>query len=489
VLSSFKNKTHLQYFILTLFLCLPLIFTTYIPLVDYPSHLARCYIITHYHQSAFFQQHYRLAWGPIPNLAMDLIIPWLIPLAGAIWAGKLFLLGLLLLYSFSCYFLAREVYGYYTKAAFIPLFFFYNSTFLMGFINYVAGVSLFVLTLAVWLRWRRNWSIAKWLVFCILVGACYLAHLSSVAILVLCIMTLLIREIWLSQANRIQPMVLTTALAGPWLAYRFFMHTGGSVGSIIWNSPKGKLIALLDIVRGYSIAVDSLLILILLACIAYAVVIRTKLTIYPVVLIPALALLVAFVLCPLILYTSSGADARFIWPACILLSLSFQFELPQHKSRILLNCIVLAFLLHLGTIWSDWYRADREAQSVVQTFKALPRNATLYPAFYNLGSVDMVKQHHGLEHLACYAVMTRDAFVPTVFAQQGQQPLVMQPKYSYHVWDEQGYATREYDYLWAYQPPPKLVQWLWRSKLMDSYLDSSVWKLTYKTKSNLILAE
>lgn len=55
-----------------------------LPLFDYPNHLARMGLLAELPQSATLRQAYEAVWRPIPNVAMDAIVPPLlrvIPLA------------------------------------------------------------------------------------------------------------------------------------------------------------------------------------------------------------------------------------------------------------------------------------------------------------------------------------------------------------------------------------------------------------------------
>lgn len=53
----------------------PLWIVRFNPLVDYPMHLARAYVLKEYEHVNFFQRQFDRAFAPIPNLAIDLIVP------------------------------------------------------------------------------------------------------------------------------------------------------------------------------------------------------------------------------------------------------------------------------------------------------------------------------------------------------------------------------------------------------------------------------
>src|SRR5882724_6329204 len=76
---------------------LPILLVGTLPIVDYPNHLARMHILAAYDGSAPLRQFYAIAWRPVPNLAMDAVIPSLARVMSLEWAGKLFFLAIFLL--------------------------------------------------------------------------------------------------------------------------------------------------------------------------------------------------------------------------------------------------------------------------------------------------------------------------------------------------------------------------------------------------------
>src|SRR5512141_440423 len=75
---------------------LPVLLVSVPPLVDYPNHLARTYVLFKDGAdglNAFYQVHYR----PLPNLAADIVTPLLMHFLSPLWAGKIFVVLTLLL--------------------------------------------------------------------------------------------------------------------------------------------------------------------------------------------------------------------------------------------------------------------------------------------------------------------------------------------------------------------------------------------------------
>ena len=70
---------------------IPIWIVDYPGMVNYANHLARCYILAHYHDNPFWQQLFYLDYTPLPNLAMDAFVAPLAKLLPILLCGKLFL--------------------------------------------------------------------------------------------------------------------------------------------------------------------------------------------------------------------------------------------------------------------------------------------------------------------------------------------------------------------------------------------------------------
>jgi hypothetical protein len=53
----------------------PVLVCDTLPLFDYPNHLARMHILADLARSPDLQRFYTIEWRPVPNLAMDAIVP------------------------------------------------------------------------------------------------------------------------------------------------------------------------------------------------------------------------------------------------------------------------------------------------------------------------------------------------------------------------------------------------------------------------------
>src|ERR1035438_6402670 len=78
--------------ILAALLLIPIWSTAFPPLLDYPNHLARSFVLAHLHDPAFtFSRFYRADWGLYPYLGMDALLAVLGRLFPIEMAGRIFL--------------------------------------------------------------------------------------------------------------------------------------------------------------------------------------------------------------------------------------------------------------------------------------------------------------------------------------------------------------------------------------------------------------
>lgn len=129
------------------------------PLLDYPNHLARAYVLAH-GQDAHLSQMYAPHWAVIPNLAVDLILPLLLSIMPVHIAGRLLLAVALLLPVIGSVLYSHAVFArrsYWSIAVCLVA---CNGLFLLGFMSFQLAVGLALVCAAAWLRWRETHPVA-----------------------------------------------------------------------------------------------------------------------------------------------------------------------------------------------------------------------------------------------------------------------------------------------------------------------------------------
>ena len=455
---------------ITLLLCLPVWSTEYIPLVDYPNHLARVNILYHYNDVAPYQAMYYRLLEPLPNLAIDLIAPPLLKFFEIKIAGKIFITLTILLFNIGCHLLGKAIHGRPTWLALPCTFFNYNSMFFYGFLNYMFGLGMFLLTLAVWLKYRKGWNLTWTVVVSLLVFISYLAHLSSYSFLFATMLTVTFFD-FLSVKTVTKKMLLSLLpLLPPLLAFAAYARSSGETKQIYFNGPYRKAVALLSLIISYDYLLDCVLLSIvfisLLVLVCYIKNWQIKWPIFT----AASGFAALFLICPEGLFQSGSADARFVPPAIILAILALSFEINKRVGQYVLGILLLVSLVRLGSIWYEWRKLDEKIAAQVAMFSNFEEGAKVYPITLIADTVRNTKLQRPFTHVIHYSTLYRHTFSPTLLAVRGAQPVVFKDKQNYLAasieslpspetvnWD---FIFRNYDYLWCYRINSEYIQYL-----------------------------
>ena len=137
-----------------LVLVAPLVVVDVPPLLDYPNHLARAYVLAHGQADFYLSQMYAPHWAVIPNLAIDLILPPLLLIMPVHIAGRALLAVALVLPVVGTILYSQTVFG---RQSYWPLgvcLTACNGLFLLGFVNFQLGVGLALICAGAWRKWR-----------------------------------------------------------------------------------------------------------------------------------------------------------------------------------------------------------------------------------------------------------------------------------------------------------------------------------------------
>jgi hypothetical protein len=160
---------------------IPFTLVSPLPLSDYPNHVARMHILAHLSESADLARHYLLHWEFIPNLAMDLLVPMLMPPLSAEQASLAFAALAMFLMASGAIVLHRVLYGHWSLLPFAAFLFLYNRHFLWGFLNYLFSVGLALWMLAAHIHLRNRSDALRVVLFSLLSTALLISHLHAFA--------------------------------------------------------------------------------------------------------------------------------------------------------------------------------------------------------------------------------------------------------------------------------------------------------------------
>lgn len=127
---------------------------------DYLNHLARNHIEAQVWSDATLQQYYAVSFAIIPDLTMDMIVPWLSHLIGIYAAGAVTVWMAFVLPPLAGLLIARNLYGQVPWMALAGFLVMFNENMQWGFVNFAAASGLALFGFALWMRcapsWRRS---------------------------------------------------------------------------------------------------------------------------------------------------------------------------------------------------------------------------------------------------------------------------------------------------------------------------------------------
>jgi hypothetical protein len=405
----------------------PVFSTVLPPLLDYPNHLARMHLLAE-GGDAF----YSVQWAVLPNLAEDLLVP---PLARVIpldVAAKLFLITIFALMAGGVIWLNRIATGGWRLWPLFGFFFLYNRILFWGFLNYLFGIGVALCGIALWLTLEsRRWWL-RVLLSSLVALACFFSHIAAFGFYALAIIGVeflpavveLRGRQWQPFGRRITlgiPQFI--APVGLWLGLQHDVPAGTVSYAAIWR----KADLLFSVFDNYNRVFDVFCFALFLALIGWLVWTR-RLGLAPRLAAAAGLVFAAYLVLPSQIHGGSGADHRLPTAFFLLLVAASSPNFPSPRFAKAVGVIAtLVLVVRLGMIERVWRDADRVYLADLAAIDALPQGSKIaiaHPAdLFHVVPIPEV-------HLALLAIPRREAFVPTLFAIAGQQPVALKPAFA-----------------------------------------------------------
>jgi len=375
---------------------------------------------------------YAVRWAALPNLAEDLIVPplaWLVPLDTA---GKLFLVTIFGLMAGGAVWLNRVASGRWQLWPLLAFLLLYNRILLWGFLNYLSGIGVALVGAASWLAFEgRRWWL-RVLSSSLASLACFLSHIAAFGFYTLVLLGVEVLPAWAElRARRWAALGRRIGVAAPQFILPAVLLLDGpndaARGTVSYAGVWRKIDLLFNVFDNYNRVFDVACFVSFLGLIGGLVWSR-RLALEPRLGCACGIVFAAYLLLPSQMYGGSGTDRRL--PIALFLLL-VAAGLPSFPSRRVAAAIGIAtatlLVVRLCMIERVWLRADRIYTADLAGIDGLPRGAKLAIAqpegLFHVTPIPEV-------HLATLAIARRDAFVPTLFAIPGQQPVMLKPAFA-----------------------------------------------------------
>lgn len=451
---------------------------SFIPLLDWPNHMARHHIEMLALTGRELPPGYRVEWLLSANLGSDLIVPWLLMWLDPFTASKVFLsLCVAVFVGGCCWFIAEaarpERRNVWLGALLVaPLAF--NAFFMLGFINYYAGIGLSFLALGMmlWSLRRRSlsWPIAglQGLLVCLLL----LFHLVSWA-------TYLVIAAAFVAGSHLQRWRDDGRLEIDWRTVLWVAGTAlpslllcavimlGSIGDALGGGAPEyptllrKFMLLAAPFSGTTRRPDAIVLVLWLAAAGTLWLAAARLwTRFHWLQLAIVALLALYFVMPKQIGTTASADVRIL-PHLVVCGIAWLTTMPASRIGLGIVLAAAALSVRLVSVGSHWHDQANAIAGFARAFEAIETRARVMPVEIPAAGQDHLPP---TRHMLGWAVISRRLDVPTLFAFAGQQPLRRTGPRAIHadtgsptVTFDAPRARADYDYVWLMNWPGRPV--------------------------------
>jgi len=419
------------------------------PLLDYPNHLARSFVLLHLHDPAFhFSRFFRADWGLYPYLGMDGALAILGRVFPIETAGRVFLSICVLAVPASAWFFLEQANPGEVATSAWALLIAFNLFFLEGFLNFDLSIAVGFAALGLWLRWLAKPGIGRWTATLLVFTLLYFTHLLGFGIAGLIVVA------YLAFFRRpFRDWIWSGTLALPGLAlYLHSSRVGLSLKNIAFRSTGEKLESLGLILHGYWPLLDW----ISLAAIAIWFVAgwwrNPEFRLNQRWLAIAAFLFAMFWAIPWMWGEGSDLDIRVL---PVLFVVIFSTVRIGRRGKWLAFIPLLLFAARTASIAQHFVAAQPELAALARSFDLIPRESLVFPIVE--GDQDPIERP--FTHFWAYGVIRKGWFSPYLMDAPGETPMrIIYDSYTWDgFWDEGdteppdwNRLQSDYDYVWAY---------------------------------------
>jgi hypothetical protein len=435
--------------ILASMLLAPIWLVAFPPLLDYPNHLARAFVLAHVNDAHFsFRNFYRADWGAYPYLGMDASLAVLGRIFPIETAGRVYLSLCVLALPGAAWFFLRQAQPKSDAAFLWALLIAYNVFFLEGFLNFDLSIAVGFVALGVWLRWLGGPSRGRWIAALVAFTALYFTHLIGFVIAGLVIAAYL--AVW---RRSFFYWLWSGALALPGIAfYLRSSRVGLGVSEVVFHGWNEKIGSLEMIVHGYWPALDWISFAALVVWFVAAWWRNPEFRLEYKWVAVAAFLFALFWVIPWSWGEGSDLDIRVL-PFLFVIILATASV--GRRARILAAIPLLLFFARTVSVTQHFREAQPDLDGLARSFNVVPRDALVLPIVE--GDEDPIERP--FTHFWAYGVIRRGWFSPYLMDAPGETPMrIIHDSYTPDgFWDltydappDWQQVQSDYDYVWAY---------------------------------------
>ncbi|MCI0353880.1 MAG: hypothetical protein L0099_02405 [Acidobacteria bacterium] len=426
----------------------------YLPLVDYPNHLARAFILAHLDDPAL-ARFYAADWAPNPYLLMDATLVALQAIVPVEVAGRILLSASLLTLPLAVWYFLRQANPGQDYAALWSLLFSYNYFFFTGLVNLQLSAALCFLVLGVWLRYRARPQRPLWLLLLVLVTLLYFTHLVGFMVAGLAMAIFLLGE-----RRSLVELLASAFLFLPGLVlFAWSRWLAEASPAVLYLGWKFKSSNPLLVLLGFSPVLDFLTCCAIAACILATWWKNPEFRLNRRWLGVCVTLYALYWVLPYGYGSAKDVDAR-LWLFICLAALAA--ACAGRRARLLAPVALLLFVVRSADMAWQVHALQPRLAALANSVAAIPSSARVLPLVEERSAGQL--REKATRHLWAYGVIRKGWFSPYVFHDPGVHPLrlvqhayalqsglLVPPAYEEEPdWEQ---VRRDYDYVWALGGP------------------------------------
>jgi hypothetical protein len=413
--------------IIFIFSIIPIVWFKYLPLADYPNHLARLQIHKFLSSDPYLSKFFEFSWAMIPNLGFDLLTLPFIYLVPVELAGKIAVIISVLIIYVGIILLDRQLNHHNWGLSLFAGIFFYGGALRFGFISYVIGVAFAIFAFWMWVRYREKADGIWILVFTIAAAVIFFAHLFAFGIYAVSVASYECSLLWvrLRREGRLRisllkiPMSATAILIMPLMLLWFSPLSFSSGRSLwVWSSFARKLDGLAAPIFYSDPVFEIPLLVIMLGLFGWALATRTIVA-NSLMIIPLGVFGIVFVVMPYGLISGSEyADYRLPSAVVFIALASFAWgNTSPIRRKIICLFLSICLIVRVGSVFLEWQPAQAIIEEYDTALQLLPPGSRLlvYVAPNPFGD-----RYPPLRHVPVLAAAMHEVFDPDTFANGGK---------------------------------------------------------------------
>jgi hypothetical protein len=403
-------------------------------LTDQINHMARLGVVANLPHDPLLARFYTIEWNILPNLGMDITLPYFIREFGVYPVSQVFVLTMILLIATGVCAIQSSIYGTVSLSALVPLVFMYNKILLWGFTNFLFGLGIALWGIAAWIALRRKAPWARGAVSLIFILLLFFCHLFALGLYGLTLFCYEASWMWARRFSMSRRKLLADmfTFAGPFLMIALLMSASPTAALstesawVFWS----KLYGLYYAFGVYNKAVDVLTASLVLAFGAW-VYYRRMLHVHSAGVILFILGGITYLAMPWRLFGSDVADARL--PIAIAFILAGFTRIQLERSKEVMTVVLGIFLLvvmRMVTVVPVWLYLDNVYADIRRSFDLIEPGSTILSAWAaEIGPQHEVAIWDHLSYVPCLAMFERSSFVSMAFTNPGQVVLRVKEPY------------------------------------------------------------